>query len=251
MSSSGAIFHNVSVGGTITIANTFYFDGTLSENTVGTMNGSSSTIVYPRNGAAITGSGSLSFGQINIESGMSVTASSNFSASSTFTIDGTFTPTASTVISGTGPLVGTGTVIVTRTGSNVLGNQYALTTVTTTANTVEFAGTSSQTVNLPRTFKNVTFDNPAGVTLSLDSRRELLALAREYGFTIFEDDPYVDIRFRGEPLPSMLSLDDSDVVVHASSFTKTVCPGVRVGYLVGPETTISAIAKKLNELQNA
>ena len=66
---------------------------------------------------------------------------------------------------------------------------------------------------------------------------------REYGFTIFEDDPYADIRFRGEPLPSMLSLDEHGVVVHASSFTKTVCPGVRVGYLVGPAPLIAEIAK--------
>ena len=86
------------------------------------------------------------------------------------------------------------------------------------------------------------FQNPAGVTLSLPRRRELLALAREYGFTIFEDDPYVDVRFRGEPLPTMLSLDAEDgggTVVLAGSFTKTVCPGVRVGYLVGPAPTIA------------
>jgi 2-aminoadipate transaminase len=88
------------------------------------------------------------------------------------------------------------------------------------------------------------YQNPAGVTLSEPKRRALLGLAGEFGFTIFEDDPYVDIRFRGEPLPSMLSLDGVDRVVHASSFTKTVCPGVRVGYLVGPPDTIAAIAKR-------
>ena len=68
------------------------------------------------------------------------------------------------------------------------------------------------------------YQNPAGVTLPLEKRRALLQLAAEYGFIIFEDDPYVDIRFRGEALPSMLSMDTDDVVVHASSFTKTVCP---------------------------
>jgi 2-aminoadipate transaminase len=90
------------------------------------------------------------------------------------------------------------------------------------------------------------FQNPAGVTLSLERRRDLVELARTYRFTIFEDDPYAEIRFRGEPLPSMLSLDDPDdpVVVHASSFTKTVCPGVRVGYLVGPPATIEAVARR-------
>ncbi|MGC4897038.1 PLP-dependent aminotransferase family protein [Micromonospora sp. DT31] len=92
------------------------------------------------------------------------------------------------------------------------------------------------------------YQNPAGVTLCLEKRRELLDLAAEYEFTIFEDDPYADIRFRGEPLPSMLSMDTRGVVVHASSFTKTVCPGVRVGYLVGPAELIAAIAKRATNL---
>lgn len=92
------------------------------------------------------------------------------------------------------------------------------------------------------------YQNPGGTTISLAKRHELLALADEYGFTIFEDDPYVDIRFRGEPLPSMLSLDENGVVVHASSFTKTVCPGVRVGYLVGEPPLISSIAKAATNL---
>src|SRR4029453_17313364 len=85
------------------------------------------------------------------------------------------------------------------------------------------------------------FPNPAGCTLSLDKRRKLLALAAEYGFTIFEDDPYIELRFEGESLPTMLSMDDSDRVVYASSFSKTVCPGTRVGYLVGPADTIAGI----------
>lgn len=92
------------------------------------------------------------------------------------------------------------------------------------------------------------YQNPAGVTLSLAKRRELLQLATEFGFVIFEDDPYVDIRFRGEALPSMLSLDTAGVVVHASSFTKTVCPGVRVGYLVGPTSVIEPIAVRATNL---
>jgi DNA-binding transcriptional MocR family regulator len=87
------------------------------------------------------------------------------------------------------------------------------------------------------------YQNPAGVTLPLGKRQALLDLAAEYGFTIFEDDPYAEIRFRGEPLPSMLSLDSRGSVVHASSFTKTVCPGVRVGYLVGPKQLIADLAK--------
>jgi DNA-binding transcriptional MocR family regulator len=92
------------------------------------------------------------------------------------------------------------------------------------------------------------FQNPAGVTLSADKRVALLALAAEYGFTIFEDDPYADIRFRGTPIPTMLSRDPHGMVVHASSFTKTVCPGVRVGYLVGPKGVIADIAKRATNL---
>ena len=86
------------------------------------------------------------------------------------------------------------------------------------------------------------FQNPAGYTLSLAKREALLALAAQYGFIVFEDDPYVALRFRGESLPTMLSMDP-ERVVYASSFSKTVCPGIRVGYLVGPPVVIDAIAQ--------
>lgn len=87
------------------------------------------------------------------------------------------------------------------------------------------------------------FQNPAGYTLSAAKRTELLRLAAEHGFVIFEDDPYVDIRFSGESLPTMLSQDEAGSVVYASSFSKTVCPGIRVGYLVGPAERIAQIQK--------
>jgi DNA-binding transcriptional MocR family regulator len=87
------------------------------------------------------------------------------------------------------------------------------------------------------------FQNPAGYTLSAQKRRALLALAAEHGMAIFEDDPYVALRFSGEPLPTMLSLDGGGTVIYASSFSKTVCPGIRVGYLVGPEKLIARIVK--------
>jgi 2-aminoadipate transaminase len=88
------------------------------------------------------------------------------------------------------------------------------------------------------------FQNPAGYTLSGPKREALVGLAREHGFTIFEDDPYVSIRFAGDPLPTMLSLDRDDTVVYASSFSKTVCPGIRVGYLVGPAELIARIVRR-------
>jgi 2-aminoadipate transaminase len=88
------------------------------------------------------------------------------------------------------------------------------------------------------------FQNPAGYTLSREKRDSLLDLAREHDFVIFEDDPYVALRFSGETLPTMLSLDREDKVVYASSFSKTVCPGIRVGYLVGPSELIASVAKR-------
>ena len=87
------------------------------------------------------------------------------------------------------------------------------------------------------------FQNPAGCTLSRRKRERLLELAGEYGFLIFEDDPYVELRFEGERLPTMLSLDQSDRVVYASSYSKTVCPGIRVGYLCGPAELIAQIER--------
>ena len=86
------------------------------------------------------------------------------------------------------------------------------------------------------------FQNPAGYTLSFEKRSRLLELAADHGFMVFEDDPYVELRFSGETLPTMLSMDP-ERVVYASSFSKTVCPGIRVGYLVGPADLISAITK--------
>jgi 2-aminoadipate transaminase len=89
--------------------------------------------------------------------------------------------------------------------------------------------------------------NPAGCTLSVGKRRRLVELATEHDFWIFEDDPYRELPFEGEPLETMLSLDQAGRVVHASSFSKTVSPGVRVGYLAGPVEQIKKLAKRANE----
>jgi 2-aminoadipate transaminase len=87
------------------------------------------------------------------------------------------------------------------------------------------------------------FQNPAGCTLSADKRARLLNLATQHEFTIFEDDPYGALRFEGEPLAPMLS-SDGDRVVYASSFSKTICPGIRVGYLIGPPDVILEVRRR-------
>ena len=89
--------------------------------------------------------------------------------------------------------------------------------------------------------------NPAGCTLSTHKRRRLVELAAERGFWIFEDDPYRELPFEGEPLETMLELDGAGRVIHASSFSKTVSPGVRVGYLAGPAGEVKKLAKRANE----
>ena len=91
------------------------------------------------------------------------------------------------------------------------------------------------------------FHNPAGCTLSLEKRRALVELAADQGFTLFEDDPYRLISFDEKAAETMLGMDTAEHVIHASSFSKSVSPGVRVGYLVGPADQIATLAKRANE----
>ena len=91
------------------------------------------------------------------------------------------------------------------------------------------------------------FHNPAGCTLSLEKRKALVQLAADRGFTLFEDDPYRLICFDQPRDSTMLEMDGAGRVIHASSFSKSVSPGVRVGYLVGPEEQIATLAKRANE----
>jgi 2-aminoadipate transaminase len=79
-----------------------------------------------------------------------------------------------------------------------------------------------------------TFQNPSGRTLSKARRRRLVRLARRHDLLLFEDDPYGLVRFEGRPLPTLFELDGGANVVYGSSFSKTVAPGLRVGYLVLP-----------------
>jgi 2-aminoadipate transaminase len=79
-----------------------------------------------------------------------------------------------------------------------------------------------------------TFQNPGGVTLSLERRRRLVALARERELLILEDNPYGLLRFEGEPLPSLYALDGGDYVLYAGTFSKILSPGIRIGWLCAP-----------------
>ncbi len=83
------------------------------------------------------------------------------------------------------------------------------------------------------------FQNPAGVTMSLEKRKRLYALAKQYGVLIVEDNPYGDLRFSGEDVPSIKSMDDDGVVVYAGSFSKVLSSGMRVGYALANKTLLA------------
>jgi 2-aminoadipate transaminase len=79
------------------------------------------------------------------------------------------------------------------------------------------------------------FQNPSGVTMSMEKRRRVYELAEQYDFLIVEDNPYGDLRFEGEPVPAIKSLDEDGRVAYVGSFSKVLAPGIRVGYAIAPK----------------
>jgi 2-aminoadipate transaminase len=86
------------------------------------------------------------------------------------------------------------------------------------------------------------FQNPTGVTTALAKRERLVELAERYDFWVVEDNPYRELRYLGKELPTVFSLG-SEKVLHLSSFSKILSPGIRVGYLIGPEPLVQQVAK--------
>ena len=78
-----------------------------------------------------------------------------------------------------------------------------------------------------------TFQNPTGRTLAADRRQPIAEMAAKYGMVVAEDDPYRDLRYAGEPLPSIKSYDKEGWVVFMGSFSKIISPGLRVGFMAG------------------
>lgn len=79
------------------------------------------------------------------------------------------------------------------------------------------------------------FQNPSGVTMSLAKRKKLYTLAKQYGVLILEDNPYGDLRYSGEYLPTIKSMDTDGIVIYAGSFSKVISPGMRVAYTIAPK----------------
>jgi len=94
------------------------------------------------------------------------------------------------------------------------------------------------------------FQNPRGTTLSLERRTLLARISAEHGVAVLEDDPYGELRYSGAPLPPVAGLEPGANVIHLGSFSKTIAPGLRIGYVVADERTIRAltIAKQAADL---
>ncbi len=86
------------------------------------------------------------------------------------------------------------------------------------------------------------FQNPTGITLSLERRKALIELALKYEIPIIDDNPYGDVRFAGEPLPTLKSIG-GDAVIAVRTFSKTIAPGFRVGWVNGPKDIMDYIEK--------
>lgn len=95
-----------------------------------------------------------------------------------------------------------------------------------------------------------TFHNPAGITSSLENRKQVYTLAKKYGIVIFEDNPYGELRFAGTDVPTYKSFDTEGLVVYCSSFSKILSAGMRVGYVCGPQALISkmVVAKQVEDV---
>jgi 2-aminoadipate transaminase len=97
------------------------------------------------------------------------------------------------------------------------------------------------------------FHNPKGTSLSLERRMALVKLAQRHRIPILEDNPYGELRFRGGLLPPLAALDEEGVVIHLSTFSKTLAPGLRIGWATGPQELIRAmtVCKQAADLHTA
>ncbi|MBR2914090.1 MAG: PLP-dependent aminotransferase family protein, partial [Oscillospiraceae bacterium] len=96
------------------------------------------------------------------------------------------------------------------------------------------------------------FQNPTGKTTSLARRKAIYALAQKYNTLILEDNPYGDLRFTGEHVPSIKTLDTDGRVIYAGSFSKVLAPGIRVGYAIAPKEVIAkmVVCKQVSDVQS-
>ena len=95
-----------------------------------------------------------------------------------------------------------------------------------------------------------TFQNPSGTTMSLEKRKRVIELANKYDKVILEDNPYGELRFEGEDIPTLKSLDTEDRVIYCSSFSKVLSAGMRIGFICGNKDIIQkvVVVKQVNDV---
>ena len=108
----------------------------------------------------------------------------------------------------------------------------------------------AETPNAKIVYLIPTFQNPGGFTTSLEKRRAIYEVCAKHGIMIIEDNPYGELRFAGEDIPTLKSMDTEGIVLYSSSFSKILSAGMRVGYMCGPEPVIQkmVVAKQSEDV---
>lgn len=108
-----------------------------------------------------------------------------------------------------------------------------------------------RTANKPKLIYIIpNFQNPMGLCTSLEKRKAIYELAKKYGVMILEDNPYGDIRFAGENIPSIKTMDKDGIVIYSRTFSKTLAPGLRVGYVSAPKPVVQkmVVCKQVSDV---
>ena len=110
----------------------------------------------------------------------------------------------------------------------------------------------TETPNAKLVYLIPTFQNPGGTTMGLEKRRAVYEVCARHGIMILEDNPYGELRFAGEDLPTLKSMDTEGIVLYSSSFSKILSAGIRLGYLCGPEPVVQkmVVAKQSEDVHS-
>ncbi len=115
---------------------------------------------------------------------------------------------------------------------------------------LESAIQNNSNIKLIYTIPN--FQNPTGITMSLKKRKNLYSIAKKHNIIILEDNPYGDLRYIGEDIPHIKTLDDAGIVVYVSSFSKVISPGIRTAYCLAPKQICDklTVCKQCNDVHS-